>query len=346
MDQNAFNFESRVHEAREATAAVAVSPPVLTVSEITGHIRELIGVGFHDVWVSGEITDFRNRTGRHAYFALKDEKSQIRAIIFGFADRKLPFELTDGLDVVCHGRVDVYPQNGSYSLIIDEIEPKGIGALQLAFEQLKKKLQAEGLFDPKYKKPIPFLPRTIGVVTSPTGAAIRDIVQIACRRCPNVNILIHPVRVQGQGAADEIAAAVTAMNERSDIDVLIVGRGGGSMEDLWAFNEEVVARAIFASRIPVVSAVGHQIDFTIADFVADVRAPTPSGAAELAVPVVAELQAMIAERKRHLGVGLERAITDRWQKVRQFRERLRDPSRRIADLALRIDELRNRLVYT
>ncbi|MBI4125717.1 MAG: exodeoxyribonuclease VII large subunit [Deltaproteobacteria bacterium] len=295
-----------------------------SVSELTKDIRALLEGRFPEVWVSGEVTDFRgNRAGRHWYFSLKDESSKIRAIIFGAADRRFPFDLEDGLEVICRGKINVYPPTGQYSLIIDHVEPKGIGALQLAFEQLKKKLQAEGLFDREHKKSLPFLPKKIGVVTSPTGAAIRDILNILQRRFPSVDVLLVPALVQGEGAAQSIAEGIRLLNQREDIDVMIVGRGGGSMEDLWAFNEEVVARAIFDSRIPVISAVGHEIDFTIADFVADVRAPTPSAAAELAVPNVQDL------------------LT----RVGRLKERLKDPRLRFPDWLLRVDELQNRLAY-
>ncbi|MFH0800236.1 MAG: exodeoxyribonuclease VII large subunit [Pseudomonadota bacterium] len=324
----------------------AVSKKILTVSELTESIKSRIEPSFTDVWVSGEVTDFRNRTGRHYYFALKDESSKIRMVIFGAGEgKRVPFELKDGMEVICHGSMNVYAPQGSYSVIVDVIEPKGIGARELAFEQLKKKLKAEGLFARERKRPLPYLPRRIGVVTSETGAAIRDIVHVLTRRFPNIEILLHPVRVQGDGAAAEIAGAIGAMNSVDGLDLLIVGRGGGSIEDLWAFNEEIVARAIAASKLPVVSAVGHEIDFTIADFVADVRAATPSAAAEIAVPVRSELLARIAEMRRRLALALEQGIANRSGELKRLAERIGDPRKKLPDFMLRVDGLRERLVF-
>ncbi len=267
-------------------------------------------------------------------------------MIFNAQGMRLSFDLADGLEVIVHGKLNVYAPYGKYSILIDRIEPKGKGALQLAFEQLKKKLEAEGLFASDRKKPIPFLPRRIGVVTSPTGAAVRDIVNVLHRRFPAVDILVHPARVQGEGASSDIAAAIEAMNGVAGIDLLIVGRGGGSIEDLWPFNEEIVARAIASSRIPVISAVGHEIDFTIADFVADLRAATPSAAAELAVPVEADLRVQIADRQRRLAHALSRLVSERGHILGRLSARLGDPGRRLPDLMLRVDELRGRLIFS
>ncbi len=319
------------------------APRIMTISELTGMIKDRLECSFPEVWVSGEVTDFRGRNGKHLYFALKDENAQIRAIIFG---RALPFALEDGLKLVCRGKLNVYGKNGSYSLIVDpeHCEPEGIGALKLAFEQLKKRLEAEGLFRRERKRPIPFLPKRIGLVTAPQGAAVRDLVHVLTRRFPNIEILLHPTRVQGEGAALEIAQAIARMNTFPDIDVLIVGRGGGSMEDLWCFNEEVVARAIVASRIPVISAVGHEIDFTIADFVADLRAATPSAAAELAVPVRAELLRKTQDGRSRLASGLTRLLENRELRLRRIEALLSDPRRRLPDLLIRLDHLRERLV--
>lgn len=332
-------------EALAAKSAIEATPHVYTVSEITATIKNLLEDGIASLWLSGEITDFRNRTGRHLYFALKDQTSKIRAVIFGAEGMRLPFTLADGLEVVCHGKINVYAPQGSYSIIIDSIEPKGIGALQLAFEQLKKKLEAEGLFDHSRKRSLPFLPKKIGVITSPTGAAIRDIVHVLTRRFPTIEILLHPVRVQGDGASYEIADAIERMNSISGLDLLIVGRGGGSMEDLWAFNEEVVARAIAASRLPIISAVGHEIDFTIADFVADVRAATPSAAAEIAVPVKNDILASIDERRKGLVRALMQLITMRGHELKGLTARMPDLRRRLPDLLQRVDGLRGRLIY-
>jgi len=333
-------------EETPPAAEVDKGPHIYTVAEITERIKDILEGGYPDIWITGEVTDFKNKGGPHYYFGLKDDKkNKIKAIIFGASSRKIPFELKDGLEIICHGHLNVYGPSSGYSIVIDRMEPKGIGALQLAFEQLKKKLEAEGLFSAERKKPIPYLPRRIGIVTSPTGAAIRDIVHVLTRRFPNIEMLLHPARVQGEGAAPEIAAAIRALNERSDLDVLIVGRGGGSIEDLWPFNEEIVARAIADSRLPVISAVGHEIDFTISDFVADVRAPTPSAAAEIAVPVRADLLSSIEDRRRQLAYALKQGFERRWQELHKLAGRIRDPGRRFPDLLRSVDVLRQRLVF-
>ncbi len=254
-----------------------------TVSELTARIRDLLAKNFTDVVVEGEISNCRPAQSGHLYFTLKDEKAQVRCVWFKQQMRGLKFRPEDGLKVSVRGSVSVYEARGEYQIYVESMEPVGRGALQLAFEQLKKRLEAEGLFDAKNKKPLPILPSRIGLVTSPTGAAVRDMVRILRRRFPNVRLTLFPVRVQGEEAPREIVKAIQYFNQQALVDVLIVGRGGGSMEDLWAFNEEIVARAIFASAIPVISAVGHETDFTIADFVADVRASTPSAAAEIVV---------------------------------------------------------------
>ena len=255
-----------------------------TVSEISRGIRTSLEHKFSNIGVLGEISNVRKPSSGHIYLTLKDKNSQLQAVVFRNSASRIKFELKDGMEVISFGSITVYEPRGQYQLIINKIEPKGIGALQLAFQQLKEKLEKEGLFDSAHKKPLPFIPQKIGIVTSPTGAAIKDILNIIDRRFANVEILIYPVKVQGEGAAQEIAEAITGLNSDSDIDVIIAGRGGGSMEDLWAFNEEVVARSIYSSRIPIISAVGHEIDITIADLVADKRALTPSEAGELVVP--------------------------------------------------------------
>ena len=255
-----------------------------TVSEISRGIRTSLEHKFSNIGVLGEISNVRKPSSGHIYLTLKDKNSQLQAVVFRNSASRIKFELKDGMEVISFGSITVYEPRGQYQLIINKIEPKGIGALQLAFQQLKEKLEKEGLFDSAHKKPLPFIPQKIGIVTSPTGAAIKDILNIIDRRLANVEILIYPVKVQGEGAAQEIAEAITGLNSDSDIDVIIAGRGGGSMEDLWAFNEEVVARSIYSSRIPIISAVGHEIDITIADLVADKRALTPSEAGELVVP--------------------------------------------------------------
>ena len=261
-----------------------INDKFFTVSEITRGIRTSLEHKFSNIDVLGEISNVRKPSSGHIYLTLKDKNSQLQAVVFRNSASRIKFELKDGMEVVSFGSVTVYEPRGQYQLIINKIEPKGIGALQLAFQQLKEKLEKEGLFDHAHKKDIPFIPKKIGIVTSPTGAAIKDILNIIDRRFANVEILIYPVKVQGEGAAQEIAEAITELNNYSDIDVIISGRGGGSLEDLWAFNEEIVARSIYNSKIPVISAVGHEIDLTIADLVADKRALTPSEAGELVVP--------------------------------------------------------------
>jgi exodeoxyribonuclease VII large subunit len=256
---------------------------VLSVTELTIRLRDLLESEFYEVWVQGELSNCRVWNTGHLYFTLKDESTQIRGVIFRSALRYLKFKPADGLRVVARGRVSVYEPKGEYQLVCEHLEPQGLGALQLAFEQLKKRLQAEGLFDAARKRALPALPRKIGIVTSLDGAAIRDIVNVLRRRYANAHLVVRPARVQGEGAALEIARGIRAIGRVEGVDVVIVGRGGGSIEDLWAFNEEIVARAIARSPVPVISAVGHETDVTIADFVADLRAPTPSAAAELVV---------------------------------------------------------------
>jgi exodeoxyribonuclease VII large subunit len=262
---------------------IAKERNIYSVTEITKKIQLILEENFSDIWVRGEISNFRIAASGHMYFTLKDTSSVIKAVLFKGYQKNVRFELNDGLTVIAHGNIDVFDKRGEYQIIIDLLEPEGVGALQLAFEQLKEKLLKEGLFDEAHKKDIPAFPHTIGIITSPTGAALRDILNVVGRRYKGVNIIIYPVLVQGEGAAIEIVTAMKKANARNEVDVLIIGRGGGSIEDLWPFNEEIVVRAIFDSDIPIISAVGHEIDFTIADFVADLRAPTPSAAAELVV---------------------------------------------------------------
>lgn len=252
-------------------------------------VRASLETDFAQVWLEGEISNLRAPGSGHLYCTLKDQSSQIRAVIFRSAAVRLRFGLEEGLQVVVRGRLSVYEPRGEYQIILDHLEPKGRGALQLAFEQLKRRLEAEGLFDLERKQAVPAFPRTVGIVTSPTGAAVRDLITVLRRRCPIAHIILAPVQVQGMGSAEQIADAIHALNKLSTVDVIIVGRGGGSLEDLWSFNEEVVVRAIAASRVPIVSAVGHETDVTLADFAADLRAPTPSAAAEMVVPVLDEV---------------------------------------------------------
>lgn len=316
---------------------------ILTISELTLKIKKHLEEGFDEVWVEGEISNFRSPSSGHYYFTLKDEKSQIRAVIFRFMGRYLKFDPHDGLQVICRGRINVYEIRGEYQLILDYMEPKGIGALQLAFEQLKEKLQKEGLFDPDNKKPLPLLPQKIGIVTSPTGAAIKDILNVIGRRFPNVEILINPVKVQGEGSAQEIAIAIEELNHIPGIDVIILTRGGGSLEDLWSFNEEIVARAIYRSSIPVVSAVGHEIDFTIADFVADLRVPTPSAAGELVVKDKVELTNLVESLSNRLGKHMIHLLETKRNQIMFLKRGLPDLRFRLTDLKLRVDDLNSRL---
>lgn len=270
------------------------SRKIYKVSEINKIVKNLLEGEFPDIWLEGEISNLTFHSSGHLYFSLKDEEAQINAIMYKWQAGQLEFMPESGMKVIAQGKISVFVKGGRYQIIVFDLKPIGIGALQQAFEQLKRKLEKEGLFDKARKRPIPMLPQKIGIVTSPTGAAIRDILNIIERRFANVHILIHPVRVQGDQAAGEIAEAITYVNEHFPyLDVLIVGRGGGSLEDLWSFNREIVARAIYDSRIPVISAVGHEIDYTIADFVADLRAPTPSAAAELVVSNKIELEKRI-----------------------------------------------------
>ena len=268
--------------------ARAADPPrierrIYSVSELTSGIRALIETTFGDVWLEGEISNCKVWNTGHMYFTLKDGGAQIKAVMFRTTVRYLRFKPEDGLHVVARGRVGVYEPKGEYQIVCEHMEPHGLGALQLAFEQLKKRLQGEGLFEAARKRPLPALPRRIGIVTSLDGAALRDILKVLRRRAPNASVLIRPARVQGEDAAADVATAIRMLSRIPGVDVIIVGRGGGSIEDLWAFNEERVARAIVTSQVPIVSAVGHEVDFTIADFVADLRAPTPSAAAEMVV---------------------------------------------------------------
>ncbi len=263
---------------------------IYSVSQLTREVKNLLETSFPRLWVEGEISNVKRHTSGHLYFTLKDEDSQIRCAMWRFRASSLLFEPQDGMQVIVEADLQVYERGGNYQLIIQQMQPAGIGSLQMAFEQLKRKLHGEGLFEQSHKKPIPRYPDKIGVITSPTGAAIRDIVSVINRRFPGVELRLYPVRVQGDGAAEEIARAIKDFNQLGEVDVLIVGRGGGSLEDLWAFNEELVARAIFDSKIPIISAVGHEVDFSIADFVADSRAPTPSAAGEMVVRNRAEVK--------------------------------------------------------
>jgi len=318
---------------------------VLTVTEITRRIKGVLEDSFSAVWIEGEISNLRTPGSGHSYFTLKDAGAQINAVLFRGAALHVNFKLKDGLQVLLLGDISVYEKSGQYQIICRQVLPKGLGALQLAFEDLKRRLQAEGLFDPARKKPIPTLPQRIGLVTSPTGAAIRDFLNIIGRRYPNVHIIVNPVRVQGVGAGAEIAAAIDQFNTLDCVDVIIVTRGGGSLEDLWAFNEEVVARALARSRIPTISAVGHEIDFTIADFVADLRAPTPSAAAELVAKAKQEFERQLAQYGRHLDQTLRLNVSAARQRFTELATSyvFRQPAELIRQYQQQLDDFHHRL---
>lgn len=300
-------------------------PPVLSVSELTTQIRGVLEADFAEVWVAGEISGLRSPPSGHKYFTLKDKTSQLRCVMFRGQASRLRFRPEDGLEVIIRGRIGLYPARGDMQLYATTLEPRGVGAQQLALEQLKAALAAEGLFAAERKKSLPFFPRRVGVVTAQTGAAVHDILTILYQRCPHTHVLLRPTRVQGAGAGAEIAAGIQDLNAHAQAEVIIVGRGGGSREDLNAFNEEVVARAIAASEVPVVAAVGHEIDLSIADLVADRRAPTPTAAAEMVMPRWDELQTHIATQARSLALAMQRHVTRRRQAVLSLGQRIRDP---------------------
>lgn len=310
---------------------------------MTGLLRTSIEEQFSDIWLEGELSNLHAPGSGHVYCTLKDKTSQIRAVLFRSTAVRLRFALQEGLQVIVRGRLTVYEPRGEYQIVLDTVEPKGLGALQLAFEQLKERLATEGLFDQDRKKSIPAFPQTVGVVTSLTGAAIRDILAVLRRRWPTLHILIAPVQVQGGHAGRQIAEALTALNSLGSVDVIIVGRGGGSLEDLWSFNEEIVVRAIAASHVPVVSAVGHEIDVTLADFVADLRAPTPSAAAEAVVPVLAEIVERLRELKVRLGQVMLRHCAFERQRLDAGIRGVTDVRFRLQEAAQRTDDMVDRL---
>ncbi|MCK9419806.1 MAG: exodeoxyribonuclease VII large subunit [Nitrospirae bacterium] len=316
---------------------------VLTVTQLTTQIKTLLEGAFPDVWVEGELSNLSIPQSGHAYFTLKDEHAQVRAVMFRSSLRFLKFTLQHGIQVLCRGRISVYDPRGEYQLILDYIEPKGVGALQLAYEQLKARLDKEGLFDLGRKKPLPLLPRRIGIITSPTGAAIRDMLRVIKRRHPRMHIFLYPVPVQGIDAAPALVEAIHYFNREKIVEVMIMGRGGGSLEDLWAFNEESVARAIAASKIPLISAVGHETDYTISDFVADLRAPTPSAAAEMVVESEERFQDTIRSLEIRLVGRIEQKIETARASLRENFRLLGDPRRRVEQVVQRVDELVRRM---
>jgi len=299
----------------------------LTVTQLVRTVRETLELTLDEFWVTGEVSNARGAPSGHLYFTLKDERSAVNCVMFSSAYRRLRFKLADGMEVIVRGRVNVYEARGAMQFYAEEMEPRGLGALQLAFEQLKQRLEADGLFDPSRKHPLPFLPRTIGIVTALRAAAIRDILTVILARFPNLHLIIRPARVQGPGAAADIADAIEDLNRDGRAEVIIVGRGGGSLEDLWAFNEEIVARAIHRSAIPIVSAVGHEIDYTIADFTADVRAPTPTAAAQMVVPAMRELSQRLAETEATLKGATGTVVVEVEEVVDEVAPPARSPER-------------------
>ncbi|MCP4630581.1 MAG: exodeoxyribonuclease VII large subunit [bacterium] len=316
---------------------------IYSVTELNGALKALIEESFPFVWIFGEISNFRKPASGHFYFTLKDRTSQISAVMFRGQQRHLKFKPEDGMNITGMGRLGVYGPRGTYQIILEYLEPSGIGALQIAFEKLKMSLAEEGCFDDEYKKPLPFLPGKISVMTSPSGAVVHDILKTINRRFANLHIQIMPVKVQGHGSSEEIAAALELLNAGSEAEIVILARGGGSLEDLQAFNSELVARAIFASRIPVVSAVGHATDYTISDFVADLRAPTPTAAAELITPEKSDLQRRCNDVAKRLKTNFTYYLDGLNSRVNEISRRLIDPRRRLADYRLYLDDLCARL---
>ncbi len=312
---------------------------IATVSQINGYVKKILdhNIVLNNIWIKGEISNFKHHYSGHLYITLKDEGGVLKAVMFRSNAQSLAFEPSDGMKVLARGRISVYEAGGSYQLYIEEMIPDGVGELYIAYEQLKKQLEEEGLFDERHKKPIPRFPKRVGVVTASTGAAVRDIINVITRRYPMAEIVIYPAQVQGTGAAESVVRAIEYFNATGEADTLIVGRGGGSIEDLWAFNEEITARAIFASKIPIISAVGHETDFTIADFVADLRAPTPSAAAEIAVPSVIELRNRIDVCKNRISRNIAGRIESSRLLLRRFK--MRTPKDKIDDYNLKVDSL-------
>ena len=317
---------------------------IYTVSDLTADIKVILEDKFPFVWICGEISNFRVPASGHFYFTLKDDNAQINVVMFRSQNRNLKFVPEDGISVTGLGRISVYEPRGAYQIIFEYLEPEGTGAIQLAYEQLKARLVEEGLFDEKHKKPLPYLPQKISIITSPTGAVVHDILKIINRRFSNVHIEIIPVKVQGEGAEDEIVTALKLLNARDDSDIAIIARGGGSFEDFHAFNSEVVARSIFESEIPIISAVGHETDFSIADFVSDLRAPTPSAAAELVIPLKNDLVKRCAELSMTLTNRFFRYIEYLQILLKEITNRLFDPTKKIENLMLRTDDMFARLI--
>lgn len=322
-----------------------MSRRIFTVSEVANDLKALIEDNFPLLWITGELANCKHHSSGHFYFSIKDEAAVLTGVMWRSQVVRLKFRPEDGMKVIIAGKLSFYPPQGKTQVYAEQLEPDGVGALQLAFEQLKKKLEAEGLFAEERKRKLPLLPRKVGIITSETGAVIHDLMQNIHRRYPKMDIVFAPAKVQGDGAAEDIAEKISWMNKREDIDVLIVGRGGGSLEDLWAFNEEVVARAIFSSRIPIVSAVGHESDFTIADFVADVRASTPTAAAELAVPVLNDLLYTVDQARQGLIYAWRQCLRQWRERLRYSLSHVREPRQYLLQSRKRLEEGQLRLGY-
>ena len=344
MRMTSRNSDKSISDSLDGFDEIGPIRKIYTVSELNANIKSLLEEQFPFIWIVAEISNFRTPLSGHFYFTLKDEESQLNAVMFRGQQQHLKFKPEDGMRITGMGRLSVYEPRGTYQIILEYLEPSGIGALQVAFEKLKAQLAAEGLFDEKHKKAIPFLPHKIALVTSPTGAVVHDMLNIIDRRFYNMDIQVFPVKVQGNGAEEEIITALKHLNQQVDIDVAILARGGGSLEDLQAFNSEGVARAVFTSEIPIISAIGHETDYTIVDFVADLRAPTPSAAAELAVPIKSELLQKLKGISEDLKYRMANTIDRLEVNLRDLSQRLVDPRKQIEEWRLRIDDYTTRLV--
>lgn len=336
MDQGSFNLNPPV-------AASSPERKALSVSELTTRIKGTLEPQFQNLWVQGEVSNFRPAASGHLYFSIKDKQASISVACFGWNQRRANFELRDGLEILVRGKISVYAARGNYQLVVDQIEPLGAGALQLAFEQMKQRLSAEGLFDSARKRPMPRFPKRVAVITSPSGAAIRDMLNILARRAPQIEVLVVPAIVQGDDAANQIMRALELVNRHRLGDIVVLARGGGSLEDLWCFNDERLARAISKSALPVISAVGHEIDFTISDFVSDLRAPTPSAAAELVSGHWVDVTRRLIEAKERLKMAVVRDLTSRRQGLQAVAARVVNPKDRLREQQQRCDELAMRL---
>ncbi|MEX2353919.1 MAG: exodeoxyribonuclease VII large subunit [Gammaproteobacteria bacterium] len=328
------------------SAQASLSRDIYSVTRLNREVRAVLEGSFPVIWVQGEISNLARPGSGHLYFSLKDKHSQVRCAMFKNRNQHLKFSPENGMEIIARANISLYEGRGEFQLIVEQLEPAGIGALQQAFEQLKERLQKEGLFNETHKKPLPAFPRRIGVITSPTGAAIRDILHVLNRRYPNAGVIVYPVAVQGEGSALKISEAISTAGQRNECDILILARGGGSLEDLWSFNEESVARAIFNSRVPIVTGIGHEIDFTIADFVADKRAPTPSAAAELVSPDQFKLKENLTRQEKQLFSSTSRVIQDLQNRLQRCQQRMPDPVKQLQTISQHIDEINLRMVRT